>query len=191
MTDRIVPYIVLPLVAAAASLLNLVHFGLEEIMRPVWPGLTRIAWYSAFVLILAAVVVAFRQMETGRRGILIAALVVIVAAGFLPRIVDPWAVAGEVAVDQAEGTPFELAFQMEHLAWSDDIATRTEGNRPWTADEGFAFSNSPPIPISPGGACRTTRRRRSRWSRRRSPKKSSTRTRSPRPRRSPIRRRSR
>jgi len=124
------------LAVAAASLWNLVSFRLENLMRPSWPEMTIEAWYAAFAVIFFAAAVAFWSK---RWWILVPALAVVLAAGFLPRLADSFAVAEQVAEEQAEGMGFELAFQTEHLAWSDDIATRAAESRPWTADEGLAF----------------------------------------------------
>lgn len=139
MGGRILPYVVLPLVAAAASLINLVAFALDQIMRPSWPQATTIAWYVAFALVIAGVVLAMRQMETGRRSILVVALVLVIAAGFLPRAADFFAVQEQIAEDQAEGADIEMEFQSALLEWGDDVAARTESGTPWTAEEGFQF----------------------------------------------------
>ena len=164
--DRIVPYVVVPLVAAAASLLNLVHFGLVNMFRPAWPLAVTLAWYAAFVLIVAGVVVAFREVEKGRRGVLIAALAVVLAAGFLPRVmmllaappletvaVEP-AAEPEVAdaPDPESGPDAEpdagaqpdvatpaLPSVFPPSDWAADIAARAESNQPYDAEQGLAF----------------------------------------------------
>ena len=140
MSDRIFPYVVLPLVAATFSLLNLVHFALENLMRPSWPSLTSFAWYAAFAVIVASVVLAFRQMEEGRRNLLVLALALVVAGGFLPRIADAFAVVEEQpAAEQAEVEVIESAFEISLREWREDVAARAAEGRPWTAEEGFAF----------------------------------------------------
>jgi hypothetical protein len=98
--------------------------------------MTLSAWYAAFAVILLAAAIAFWSK---RWWILAPALAVVLAAGFLPRAVDVAVLAEEEAVEISEDTAAEMAFQEQHLAWSDDIATRVEESRPWTADEGFAF----------------------------------------------------
>jgi hypothetical protein len=128
--------VLVTLAVAAASLWNLVSFKLEHLMRPSWPEMTMLAWYAAFAVILAAAAVAFWSK---RWWVLVPALAIVLAAGFLPRVADPFALAEKVAEDQAEGAEFELEFQEAHLEWSDDIATRAADGPPWTADEGFAF----------------------------------------------------
>lgn len=157
--DRIVPYVVVPLVAAAASLINLVHFGLVNMFRPAWPPPTTLAWYAAFVIIVVGVVIAFREVERGRRGVLIAALAVILAAGFLPRIVDPLVTPPmeTVAVEppaaepapaaepetapEAEPTPVPPALPsiFPPSDWGTDIAARAESSRPYDAEQGLEF----------------------------------------------------
>ena len=124
------------LAVAAASLWNLVSLKLENLLRPSWPEMTTLAWYAAFAVILAAAAVA---MWSRRWWILVPALAVVVAAGFLPRVVDVTVLAEEAAVEVSEDTAAEMAFQEQHLEWSDAVATRGEEGTPWTAEEGLAF----------------------------------------------------
>jgi hypothetical protein len=136
---RILPYVILPLVAAAASLINLIAFALDQIMRPYWPQATTVAWYAAFAVIVAGVVLAMRQMEAGRRLVLAVALVLVVAAGFLPRVADFFAVQEEIAEDQAEGADIEMDFQASLMEWRDAVATAAGSRTPWTAEEAMHF----------------------------------------------------
>jgi hypothetical protein len=133
--NRVLLYVVIPLVAAAASALNLVRFWLDNLMRPSWPALLSLVWWSAFVVIVAALILAVRSMEHGRRAFLAIALVVIVAAGFAPRIVELVLSGQQQARDQAEGADIEMEFQSAYLDRSEDVQSRIAAHRTYTAEE--------------------------------------------------------
>lgn len=137
--NRIVPYLLLPLIAAAVALFALVYFALENLMRPAWPQATTIAWYAAFVVIVAGVMLAMRQIETGRRWVLAGALALILAAGFLPQVVDVFAVQEQIAEDQAAGADIEMTFQSQLMDWRDAVAEHTDAGTAWTAEEAMPF----------------------------------------------------
>jgi hypothetical protein len=139
MGGRIFPYVILPLLVAAASLISLVAFALDRLMAPYWPQATTIAWYAAFAIVIAGVVLAMRQMVAGRRSVLILALGLVLAAGFLPRVVDVFAVQQKLAEDQAQGADIEMEFQANLMDWRDAVATADETGTPWTGEEAMHF----------------------------------------------------
>ena len=139
---RIVFYIVLPLIVAAASIWNLVKFRLDNLLDPSIPELTTLSWYGAFLFVAVAVILAIRLRLARpwiRRVALVLALVVIVAAGFAPRLVDAYISQQQQAVQQAEGADVEMEFQSAYLDRSDDIDARTDAHKPYTGEEALAF----------------------------------------------------
>jgi len=133
---RILIHVVLPLVVAVTSLANIVVFRLDNLLRPSWPTITTASIYAAAgVIVLFAILAVLRH----RRWTLITALVVIVAAGFAPRVVDFFAVSEQEAQDQAEGADVEMEFQSAYLDRSDDVDQRIATKTPYTADETLDF----------------------------------------------------
>lgn len=128
--------VIVPLLAAALSLVNLVLFKLENIMRPSWPEVVDQAWFAAFAVIVVAVAVA---MWGKRRWLVAVAVLLVLAAGFLPRVADFYAAEQQQAVEQAEGAEAEMEFQVATLTWSDDVAARIAEKRPYTVEEGLDF----------------------------------------------------
>src|SRR5260221_7604000 len=139
---RIVFYVILPLIVAAASLWNLVKFRLDNLLDPSVPELTTLTWYGAFLLIAVAVILAIRLRNARawlRRTALVLALIVIAAAGFAPRLVDGHIADQVQAEQQVEGADVEMEFQSAYLDRSDDIDSRTDPKKPYTREEARAF----------------------------------------------------
>ena len=136
MNRRIVLTVLVTLAVAGLSLWNLVSFRLENLMRPSWPEMTTAAWYAAFAVILLAAAIA---LWSRRWWVLVPALAVVLAAGFLPRVADVFAIAEEEAVEQIAGADFEMEFQAALIERMDDISARRDASEPWTAEEGYAF----------------------------------------------------
>lgn len=137
--NRVLPFIVLPLVAAAASILNLVDFWLGDLMRPSWPQEIVWTWRVSLVIIVAAAILAMRGMTKGRILPLVLWLAVIVGAGFAPRVVDLVLAGQEQAREQAEGAQAEMEFQSSLLDMSDDIDARIAANDTMSAEEGMTL----------------------------------------------------
>ncbi len=57
--NRFLLFVVLPVLAAAASAWNLVSFRLSNLLDPAIPDATTIAWYGAFAVSAVALVFAF------------------------------------------------------------------------------------------------------------------------------------
>lgn len=135
---RILLAIVLPLLVAAASLWNLAEFWLNDLVRPAWPPALVVAFSVAIGLIAVFLLVAFGAARTGARFRIlrvVVALVVIVAAGFMPRVVGMRIADSEQAQREQEGANAEMRFQSAYLDRSDDLDQRIAAKRPYTAEE--------------------------------------------------------
>jgi hypothetical protein len=133
---RALVYILLPLIAAAGSIANLVAFRLENLMDPGLSDLTTAVWYAAFA---AIVVLALLAMFRRNVWLLVLSLIMIIAAGFAPRIVDVYEETTKAAVEQAEGADVEMEFQSAYLDRSDDVEARITAKNPYTAAEALEF----------------------------------------------------
>jgi hypothetical protein len=133
---RIFFHVVLPLLIGVASLANIVVYRLDNLLRPSWPDLTTASFYAA-----AAVIVILTAFAIWRlRGWLLAlSMVLVIAAGFAPRIVDFFAVSQQQAKDQAEGADVEMEFQSAYLDRSDDVDERIAAKKPYTPEEALDF----------------------------------------------------
>jgi hypothetical protein len=137
--NRVLLFIVLPLVAAAASILNIVSFWLGQLMRPSWPAEIVWSWRIALVVIVAGTIVAMRGMTKGRILPLVIWLAVIVGAGFAPQLVDLVLAEQRQAEEQAAGAAAEMELQASLLDMSDDIEARIAANDAMSAEEGMTL----------------------------------------------------
>jgi hypothetical protein len=153
MNRRPVLIVLLTLAVAAVSLWNLVSFRLDHLLRPSWPEITLGAWYAALAVVLLAAAVAFWSK---RWSMLLPALSVVFAAGFLPSIAD-----GTGGRDAASGQPEAPVAQQAHdvqqsapppaavepvsapptglAGLAQEIEARREARDPWNAEEAYAF----------------------------------------------------
>lgn len=133
--SRIVIYVVLPLVAAAISLFNLIGFWLENMMNPRLPDEVTVAFLAAYALIFVFVAIGIFGLRHGRLWLLIVSLVIVLAAGFLPRAVYSYVAEQAAQQQQADNAEAEMQFQSALLDFSSDIDDRIAGHQPFTGDE--------------------------------------------------------
>jgi hypothetical protein len=139
---RILFYVVLPLVAAVASLVNVASFWLENLLRESWVPLLDLAWYGslAAIAILAVIaILAARWRPVARRVTLAVAVVLILAVGFVPRAVDLQLQMSATATDQAAGADTEMQFQSDLLDRSGEVDQRITAKMPYAAAETLDF----------------------------------------------------
>lgn len=147
MNRRAALVVLLTLAVAGLSLWSLVTFR----QGPAAPGtMAQLAWYAALGVVLAASAVAFWST---RWPVLAAALAVVLAAGFLPRLIltpaPDGTVAEQAAPPAAPSAPDEQpappaaavpALPPAGLAgYAAEVETRRTAADPWDADEGYAF----------------------------------------------------
>jgi hypothetical protein len=132
---RVVIYVVLPLVAAAVSAFNLVAFWLENMMNPRLPDEVTIAFVAAYALVFVFVAIAIAGLRHRRLWLLVVALVVVLAAGFLPRAVNSYVAEQAAQRQQADDAESEMRFQSALLDFSDDVDDRIAAHKPFTGDE--------------------------------------------------------
>jgi hypothetical protein len=140
--NRVVVYFLLPFVVAAAGVINLIFFWLNNLMRPAWPALVSAAFYGAVVAILVFCGVAFSaasRTRTVRRVLLAMSLIIIAAASFVPQGVDFIVKGQQQAEEQAAGADAEMQFQSDYLDRSDEVDDRIANRKPFTAEEALAF----------------------------------------------------
>ncbi|MEJ0013983.1 MAG: hypothetical protein WDM94_15515 [Bauldia sp.] len=140
--NRVVVYFLLPFVVAVASVISLILFWLNDLLRPSWPAPVSVAFGGALIAILLACGVAFGAVSRTRRvrrSLLAVALVVIVAAGFAPWVVDFFVRGQQQAAEQVAGADAEMQFQSDYLDRSDDVDDRIANKKPYTAQEALDF----------------------------------------------------
>ncbi len=131
---------ILLLLAAAASVVNLVLFALEHMMDPRWAGRDGqllLAFGVIGAVTVAGVVLAFRHRAPG--GWLIGAAVLVAIVGFVPRVIyeqEQREVRGAQAVVDRD---FEAKLLAEIETRSRDIESRIVAQRPFTPDEAEAL----------------------------------------------------
>jgi hypothetical protein len=136
---RFVLYLAVPLVAAVASIANIVFFWLENLMDPAMPPLVHQSAWAAIAVIVLAFAAAAWAMRGRRAWVPVLAVVVMVVAGFVPRGVDMVLADQRQAAEQKDGAEAEMEFQMAFLEASDDVAERIDEKRPMSAEEGLAL----------------------------------------------------
>ena len=139
---RILAYVVLPLVAAAAGLANVVWFRLENLLRESWAPLLDFAWYGsigAIVILAVVAMLAVRWRPLVRRSTLGVAVALMLAVGFVPRALDFALQMSATASDQAAGADLEMQFQSDLLDRTDDVDQRTASKMPYTGAEALDF----------------------------------------------------
>ena len=139
---RILIFIVVPLIAAAAGVWSLIDFWLGGIMRPGWPVQVSAAWFAAFAFILVGAVLAISPAWKGTRWRvvrLVAGLVIIAAAAVAPWYIGLTIADQAEALQQANGADAEMEFQSSYLDESEDIDARTTSKQVFTGDEALAF----------------------------------------------------
>ena len=129
-------FILLPLIAAAGSIYNLVDFRLNNLMDPAPSDLTSAVWYAALA---AIVVLAPLAMVRRNVWLLALSLIVIIAAGFAPRIADVYVETTKAAEEQVEGADVEMEFQDANLERTEDVEARIAAKNPYTPLEALEF----------------------------------------------------
>jgi hypothetical protein len=135
---RILLAVILPLIVAGASLWNVVEFRLSNLLRPAWPEAVTLSLYGAVALIVVFLLLALTAARRGARlGWLrvVVAIVVMAAAGFLPRAVDLRVADVQRTKSQEEGADFEMEFQSDYLDRSDDLEARIAAKKKYGAEE--------------------------------------------------------
>ena len=133
---RNLPYVALPLIFAALSIANMIMFRLNNLLKPSWPDITMYGFYAG---IAGVIVFTAAELLMRRWWILVPALVLVVVAGFLPRVADFYAQSQQQAAEQVAGADAEMQFQSDYLDRSDDVDDRIANKKPYTADEALAF----------------------------------------------------
>ena len=122
---RIVFYIVVPLLLAVASLGNLFALQLETMMLPSWSSTLRLTWYGSAALVVVLAILAALTMSITRalvRRVAFALLLILVAAaGFIPRAVRVEEQMSATATQQASDADLEMQFQGDLLDRTDDV----------------------------------------------------------------------
>ena len=137
--DRVTFYLVVPAVVGAASIVNALAFGLSRMLSGEGAFFVDLATAAAIAVVLLSFAFAIRGMRRGRWVRLIFALLVILAAGFSPRVVDAYVADLKAQAEQAAGADMETAFGVDLLARSDDLTKRIADKRPYTGDEALAL----------------------------------------------------
>jgi hypothetical protein len=140
---RFLVYVLVPLLAALASLGNIVSFRLENLLRPVWTPTVSFALYAsaALVIILAALAALAARLSRPlvRRLAFALALVLALAAGFVPRVVDMQEQMTAKAEQQATDADLEMQFQSDLLDRTDDVQDRIDAKNPYSPADALAF----------------------------------------------------
>ena len=133
---RIFFHVVLPLLVGVASIANIVVYRLDNLLRPSWPDLTTASFYAGSAAVVILTAFAIWRL---RGWMLALSMVLVIAAGFAPRIVDFFAVSQQQAEEQAEGADLEMQFQSALQDRMDDVEDRIATKKPYTADETLDF----------------------------------------------------
>jgi len=140
---RLIVTIVVPLLVALASLANLVSFRLENLLRPVWTDALNLALAIGAALVVVFAVLAALSLRLSRplarRPAFVLALLLAVAAGFIPRVVDMREQMAAKAESQAADADLEMKFQSDLLDRTDDIQDRIDAKNPYAPADALAF----------------------------------------------------
>lgn len=140
---RLILYSVVSLLVALASLANIVSLRLENLLRPVWTPTLNFAFglAAALVIVLATLAVLSARIPrpVARRLAFIAALVLVVAAGFIPRVVDMREQMAAKATQQANDADLEMTFQSDLLDRTDDVEDRISAHNPYAPVDALAL----------------------------------------------------
>ena len=137
--NRITFYLVLPALIGAASIVNVLAFTVNRFFSGSGLIVIDVVGLVAVLVVLGAFAVAIRGMRAGRWLRLIAALIVIVAAGFAPRLVEAYVNEQQRLADQVVGADVEMQFQSALLTRGEDIDKRAAAGTPYPPAEAMAF----------------------------------------------------
>jgi type II secretory pathway pseudopilin PulG len=140
--NRVIIYVVLPIVVAAASIYNVAEFWLSNLLREDFAPVVKASRPGAVaVIVIAALGIFFASRGTRlvRRLVLVLGLVIIVVAGFVPRGLDFLDRQQRTVEQQSASADAEMQFQSDYLDRSDELDDRIAGKRPFTAEEALAF----------------------------------------------------
>jgi type II secretory pathway pseudopilin PulG len=127
---------------AAASIGNVVFFWLSNLLREDLAPIVKLSMTAAIVVILVAAGVAFSvvgRSKLVRRSVLAVALIVMIAVGFVPRVLDLLDTQQRQAEQQTANADAEMQFQSAYLDRSDDIDDRVAQKQPFTPQETLEF----------------------------------------------------
>lgn len=140
---RVLLYIAVPLLLALASLGNLFSLQLETMMQPSWSSTLRLAWNGSGALVIVLAVLAALTMRISRPlvrrlafGLL---LILVVAAGFIPRAVRMEEQMSATAEQQASDADLEMQFQGDLLDRTDDVQDHIDKKTSFPPTDALAF----------------------------------------------------
>ena len=139
---RLLIQVAIPCLAAVASAGNIVLFWLDTMMRETWSPVQNLAEHgaeAAVVVFTFTAIFAARLHPRPRRLIFAVSIVLVLAAGFVPRAVDLALQTSAAASDQAAGADLELQFQSDLLDRSDDVDQRIAAKKPYSATQALDF----------------------------------------------------
>jgi hypothetical protein len=140
---RLLLFAAVPLLAALASLANLFALRLETMMQPSWSAPLQFAWYGSVALVVVLALLAALTARLAPRLVrvvaFIAAVVLVLAAGFIPRAVHLQEQMSATAEQQGADADVEMTFQSDLLDRTDDVQDRTDAKTPYSAADALAF----------------------------------------------------
>jgi hypothetical protein len=140
---RVLLYVVVPLLLALASLGNLFALQLETMMQPSWSPTLRLAWNGSAVLVVVLAILAALTMRVARplvrRLAFFLLLILIIAAGFIPRAVRMHEQMAAAAEQQASAADAEMQFQSDLLDKTDEVQDHIDQKTPLPPADALAF----------------------------------------------------
>jgi len=138
--------LVLQVLVAAASAINVISFRLQNLAAPQSAELDRsaILALAAIAALSAVAVLAWRFTRASRAlraGIAVAAVLLTMAAGFVPRVVEAHRQAAVETARVLEDQRRDEAFAREMREWKDEVDDRAATLRPFETDQAWAFVN--------------------------------------------------
>ena len=138
--------VVLQVLVAAASAINVISFRLQNLLAPQSAQLDRSAILALAAIVALSVVAVLawrfaRASRAVRASIAVAALLLTMAAGFAPRVVEAHRQAAAQAAQTLEGQRREEAFSREMREWKDEVDGRAATLRPFETDQAWALVN--------------------------------------------------
>lgn len=136
--------LLIQVLVAAASAINVVAFRLQNLLAPQSAELDNsvILALAAIVALSAVAVLASRHgraTRAMRAGITVTAIVLTVAAGFAPRLIEAHRQAAAEAARLAEDQRREQAFVRQLREWTDEVDGRAAALRPFAPEQAWAF----------------------------------------------------
>lgn len=136
--------LVLQLLAAIASLVNIIGFRLDNLLRngPIDLDRLTLAALAAVVLLTVEVLIICRRgavLRPPRAAITVLLVALTAVSGFVPRQVDAYARAAEQEAREAERQQRYQAFTRELLEQTDEVEKRATQADAFDSDQAWAF----------------------------------------------------